>query len=129
MQPQGSATLNTTVIDNMIAQVNACNVCADLQAMVSAAFASLAPIKAAINAEITSLEAAAGSLTPPGASLTGIVTWITDLINNVLTPILKPLQTYIAQLTLLESKIAELTTAIAAAEARITSCSISIPSI
>lgn len=129
MVPQGSAPLNSGYFTALIAQINAINTCSELQTLTNDAFASLAPIKTAINAEIASLMPALSLMTMPSADPTAIVSWIGNLITSVITPFVKPYQTYMTQLTQLTQDIAMLSAAIAAAEARMTSCTISIPAI
>lgn len=126
--PQGSATLNTAYFDALIARINGFDVCADLQAAVNDATSSIGDVKAAINAEMAKLAPILALLTAP-TSLGALITWAQNMINGVLQPIYQPYLTYEAQLIALATEISRLTAAISAAEARITSCSISIPTI
>jgi hypothetical protein len=129
MNPQGSTALNSEFFTDLIAQINAIDLCADLQVVVNEAFASLSAVKAAIEAEIASLDPILALLTAPGANLGAIVTWIEGLITHVLTPYTIPIATYTAQLAQLASQIAAVIAAVEAAAARIVNCTITIPSI
>lgn len=128
MLPQGTSLINTDSFVNTIDSINACKECAQLQALVNDAFASINAIKANIQAELAKLVPVLSLTTPPGASLTGIVTWITGFIDNTLKPMVKPAITFAAQLTATLDEIAKVEAAISAAAARLTSCTITIPS-
>jgi hypothetical protein len=65
----------------------------------------------------------------PGAALQAIVDWITNFIKYFLNPHIKPYYKYIKKLEQLLVKITELEAAIANAAGRITSCSITTPTI
>jgi hypothetical protein len=127
--PQGSTTLNTAWIDSVIAQVNAIQSCGGLQGVVDDAMGSLSAVKAAIEAEMAAIAPILALLTAPGANLSALATWIGNYISHVLAPQYAPYTTYVTQLTLLITKVGQLTAAIAAAEARILNCSITIPAL
>jgi hypothetical protein len=128
MVPQGSTLINTDHFVNMTASINACDTCAQLQSVVNDSFASLNSAKAAIQAELAKLMPALSLLTLPSADPGAILSWLTNFVSFTLTPMLKPTITYGAQLTAMLAQIAQVTAAIEAAAARLTSCSITIPS-
>jgi len=129
MIPQGSVTLNTTYFSNLTNSINGAQSCAELQALVTEAFASVGSVKSAITSELATVEPMLALLTINPADLPSVITFIQTLVTAYLTPILKPAVTYAAQLTALAAQITALMAAITSAEARFTSCSISIPSI
>ena len=129
MTPQGSQLLNTTQIANLTTSVNSASSCAELQELVTQAFASLGAIKEGINSELATLTPMLALLSPPSASPSTIVTWLTSFINDFLTPQMKPSITYAAQLTELATQITSLTSAINTASSKFPGCSISIPTI
>jgi hypothetical protein len=118
--------LNTDYFSSLTAQVNQCTSCAELQAVATEAMGALN----AQLTEITALEAAFAAiqslLTPPGANLSEIVTWITTLINDYLGPQLAAYAKYTAQVAALTAEIATLTAAINSAAAKFADCSITI---
>lgn len=128
MIPQGSTLINTETFTSITESVNSANSCAELQAIVSSAMASVNVVKDNISSELAKLTPILAITTPPGANLGAIVTWITDFISTTVTPMVKPTITYADQLTATAAQIASLTAAINAASAKFPSCSITIPS-
>lgn len=128
MIPQGSALINTDHFVNIIDSINNVEACDELQELVNSSMASINAVKANITAELAKLMPVLALTSPPGANLTGIVTWITDFIDLTLTPMVKPTITYADQLTATLAEIAKVVTAIEAAAARLTTCSITMPS-
>lgn len=127
MIPQGTSLINTDSFVNTIDSINACEECAQLQALVNDAFASINAIKSNMQAELDKLLPVLSLTNPPGANLGSIVTWITSFIDTTLTPLVKPTITYAAQLTATLDQIANVTSAVNAAAGRLTSCTITIP--
>jgi hypothetical protein len=127
MQPQGTAPINAEFFTELTARINAIDTCSELQSVVDEAMASINAQLVGINAQIAALSPILSLLTAPGASLGGIVTWITSFITNVLTPYYKPYLTSLTQLTEIAAQYASMVTAIEAAASRLTSCSITIP--
>ena len=125
MEAQGSQIVNLSYFTNLTASINGASSCAELQALVTQAFSSLAAQEAAIKAELAALQPILALLSPP--TLGSIITWVTSFISLVLTPMIKPTITYAAQLTALAAQISALIAAISAAQAKFPSCSISIP--
>lgn len=124
MQPQGSGLIDQDYFNNLINEINGIQgtgACAELQKLVTQAYASMGSGNSGISSEIAKLEA---FLTIP-SSLGGVITWIT----NFVAPMQSATNNYIAQLTATEAQIAQISAAVAAAAGRLTSCSISIPSI
>lgn len=129
MQPQGTAPTNPDVFQQLTAEVNQITVCADLQAFVARAFATISAEEAAIQSQIAALAPILKLLTIPAVNPAAIVSWISDFISGFLTPYYKPQVTLLAQLTQLATEVAALTAAIEAAASRITNCSVLVPAI
>lgn len=129
MIPQSSVVLDTQWMANLTAQINAIDSCGELQRVANDAFASLAPVKAAINAEIAQLQPILALLAVPTSTIGGIINWISGIITNVLIPLYAPFPIYLQQLTILAEQVAALTAALQAAENRILNCQITIPPI
>lgn len=125
MIPQGTSLIDTSYFDSLTAQVNGIQgtgACEEVQDIVDAAAAS-------INAELTAIRAQIAKLLPatslPSANLGSIVTWIT----NFAAPLITAYNNLIATEAAVLSAVANLEAAVAAAAARLTSCTITIPSI
>ena len=121
--PQGSSVVNASYITNLTNQINAIkgvNACAELQTLANEAMSDIESQLTAIRAQIASL---APIIQIPGASLGGIITWITSFVD----PLIKATATYEAQLTEILSAVAGLTTAIENAAGRLVTCSVTIP--
>ena len=127
MQPQGTALVNDAYFAEQQAQAAACAVCAELQTQVNEVMATIQAGKNALTAQLALLTPLVALLTPPGANLGSIVTWITSFITDFLTPYLVPFTNYSLQLTALEAKVAGLVTAFNNAAGNIHGCSITIP--
>lgn len=128
MVPQGSTLINTDHFVNTIDSINACKECAQLQILVNDAFASINAIKANIQAELAGLMPVISLTNGPSVNPASIVTWINTFISTTLTPLIKPTITLAAQLSATLTQIASVTAAVEAAAARLTSCTIAIPS-
>ena len=121
MQPQGTALVNAAYFNSLADQINAINECAVLQEVVNEVFASL-------QAEVTAIEDQIAALLPLITiphTLDEVITWIT----NFIAPQARAYANYATQVTQLIAAIANLTTAIENAAARIGSCSITVPTI
>ena len=124
MQPQGTGVTNPAYFADLTAQINAIegtDACAQVQALVDTAFASL-------QAQITAIKHLIDSLLPQTtvpSDLGSVIAWI----KSFQAPILKAYNDAIAQLEAVQASIAALATAIANAAARLTSCTITIPTI
>ena len=121
MQPQGTALVNTQFFADLTAQVNAIEICADLQAVVTAAMASIQAQVTAIQQQIVALL----PLTTIPHDLPSVITWISNLAG----PYVIAHDNYIAQLAQVLAAIGSLVTAIENAASRMTSCSITIPAV
>ncbi|MRW88875.1 hypothetical protein GJ699_02635 [Duganella sp. FT80W] len=124
MVPQGSALLNLDHFTNLTKSINAVASCDELRVLAADALASIAAVEAGIQAELAAIAPILALLQPPGANLGAIVTWLTNYISHVLTPLVKPNITFAAQLTQIAAQIAELTAAIQSASVRFPNCSI-----
>jgi hypothetical protein len=129
MNPQGTGPINLAQFTHMTAAINGARSCAELEALVIQAFGSLGAVKSAITSELAAVEPILALLTPPGANLSEIVTYIEKLITAFITPLAKPAVTYASQITALTVQIAALTAAISSAQAKFHSCSITVPSL
>jgi hypothetical protein len=127
--PQGSTPFNTEYFTSATNRINAAKSCVELQALVTDVFGSLASVQAAITAQLAAVEPILALLTPPASNPGAIVTWLESFITDFLTPYTKPAVTCAAQLALLTAQIAALTSAITSAQAKFTSCSITVPAI
>lgn len=128
MLPQGTSLINTDQFTNMIDSINTCKECAQLQELVDEAYASLNAMIDGAKEELMKLMPVISLTSGPSVNLGAIVTWINTFIDTVLTPLIKPTITYAAQLTATLAAIEEVAAAIEAAAARLTSCTITIPS-
>jgi prefoldin subunit 5 len=129
MNPQGTSIINPQYFSNLVAQIDAINVCADLQTLATTVMADLQAAKNAIEAEIAKLLPGQSLLTMSISDLGSVISFLTNFQSNVLALILGPYTTLVAQLTQLLSQIESVVSAISAAEARIASCTISIAAI
>lgn len=120
------AEINAAYFESLKESINACSSCEELQAIVNSSMGPLAVLQTEITTQLAKMQALLALLTPPGANLTAIVTWITNLINGFLRPLTLPAITYELQLAELSIQVAELTEAINDAKSRFPNCSISI---
>ena len=121
MQAQGTSPVNTSYFDSAISTINGINVCSDLQSVVT-------NIGGSLNAEITAINAQIAALLPLLSiphDLGSVISWITAAI----APHQTAYNNLLAQITAIGAQVSALESAITAAAARITHCSISIPSI
>jgi len=82
MQPQGTALVNTAYFSDLTAQINATNVCTELQALVNS-------IMAMLQAEVTAIKAQIAALLPLlslPTDLGSVITWITHFAGSMSTP-------------------------------------------
>lgn len=123
----GTSPINAAYFNNLTAQVNAATSCAELQAIATKAITSANAALASASAQLATITPMLALLTAPTASLGSIVTWITSLISEYLTPQLIPATTLAAQVAQMTVAIAELTAAITSAAGKFESCTITIP--
>jgi hypothetical protein len=123
-----ASPINVAYFTALTDQVNAATSCAQLQAAVNSAFPAILAAQAAATAQLALITPMLALLTAPASNPGAIVTWITSLIENYLTPQLVPAVTLASQLTETIAAIASLTSAIESAAAKFESCSITIPS-
>ena len=126
--PQGASLIDTAYFNSLTAQINAINVCSELQAVVNEAFSTLQNEKNAIEAQIEALLPALALLELP-TDLGSVISWIGNLVTSVINPLVLPYTNYATQLVQQAEAVANLITAIENAAARIKSCSITIPPI
>ena len=126
MQAQETSPVNQQYFTDLTQQINMIAAdgllpCAEIQALVNEAAAS-------IQAELTAIRGQIAGLTPLTTiptSLGGVISWITNFVK----PILKAVATYEAQLTSLLQSVATLEAAITAAAKRCINCNITMPPI
>ena len=120
---QGTSLVNTTQIDDLTSAINGANSCAELQATVNVVMDS-------INGQIKALELQLAALAPIAlinlGSLTSIGSIVTA-IGKIIAPSVLAYANIIATQAAMVTAIANLTAAITAAQARFTSCTITIP--
>lgn len=126
MNAQGSEILDTQYFSALTDQVNACTSCAQLQALTTQSGQSVNAVKAALNAQIALLAPALALLSAP-TDPTAVVTWVSNFITHVLTPLLLPSSNYALKLTALTAQIGALASAINSKAATIPGCSVAIP--
>lgn len=129
MNLQGSNITSPDWITNLTARVNAINLCSELQVVVAEITAELSGVEAAINAELAAIAPIIELLTNPAAALADIANWIAKFIEHVLTPMVRPQTTMVAQLIKLGVEIGQLVAAIEAAAARIENCVVTLPTV
>jgi len=122
-----SGPLNTDYFSSLTAQIKQCTSCEELQSVVTESMGALNDQLTAITAQNAYFAALQSLLTPPGASLSSLVTWVTTLIDDYLTPQLAAYAKYTAQVAALTAEIETLTAAITSKASSFSSCSISIP--
>ena len=121
MQPAGTALVNSDYEANIIAKINAINVCADLQSYASEAMAE-------IQSELTSVRRQIAKLLPLTTiptDLPSVISWITSQA----TPYIAAYENCLAQVTAIEARVAAVTSALESAAARIASCTVSVPGV
>ena len=121
------ALVNTEYFQALTDQVNACQSCAELQALSTKALTSLNDQLAAVNAQIAALAPMQALLSPPSANPAAIVGWITSLIDDYLTPQLAPYITLQAQLPALTLATADILSAINNKAATFPDCTVTPP--
>ncbi|HEX4025874.1 MAG TPA: hypothetical protein VHX52_14410 [Steroidobacteraceae bacterium] len=128
MEPQGNQPINVAYFSSLIGQVEAVASCAELQSLVTRAFASLAAYVAGLAKSSTALSCAYQLLTPP-TDLPSLISWVENLINCVLGPQYKAYENYAAKVAALAIELPLLVTGIENAAAALKNCSITIPTI
>lgn len=109
-------------------RIDAVATCEDLRDA-ALALDAVAAVQAEINKRLAELQPMLALLEPPSANLTKLATWITDYIQAVLTPYLRPYALYAAQLALVASEAAALAAAIEAKNKQLGNCDLSLPPI
>lgn len=109
-------------------RIDAVTTCEDL-ADAALSLQAVAEVQAEINKRLAELQPMLALLTPPGANLTKLATWVSDFIGAVLTPYLRPIEVYTVQLAQLASEAAALAAAIEAKRNSLGNCSINLPSV
>lgn len=126
--PQGSTPWNNTVITSLTTQIEGCNECAQLQALVNETIANLNGLIGGFVTQNSLLGPMQALLTAP-TSPAAAVTWIQNFITDYLTPVLATYANYAAKMAALATQITALVNAINTAAAAIDGCSVTIPTI
>jgi hypothetical protein len=117
--------LNADFFSGYNTQISSVTNQAELQALADRIMADLSLVESTLTSQMSFLTPLLALLTPPGANLAQIVTWITGLIT-FLQEMYKPYANAVAQIAALPAEIATLTAAIEAAASRL-GVSITIP--
>jgi hypothetical protein len=110
--------VNTQWFTQLQAQINAYSaslshdVPPELQAMINEAYGDIALVQSTIQSQLAFLGPLEALLTAPEADLTKIVTWISNYITSVLTPLYAPFAKLSAQVSALEDQVSATTSAI-----------------
>lgn len=130
MQPEGSGPLNTSYFSSIESQIQKCTSAADLQALVTKAFASIQAQVSGISSQAAAIEnlANSGIITQPSASFTSILSWIQTLTSAFLGPAYAAYAVYVLKLAEMPTQLASLTSA-ATAQAEKLGCSVTVPTI
>jgi hypothetical protein len=119
--------LNTEYFSKLDDQVDACQSCAQLQALSAKALESVASLQASITAQLDFLGPAQALLSAPAANPGDIVTWITSLINDFLTPQLAAYPVVLAKQAALVTQLGSLVTTITDKAAQFPDCDVPVP--
>lgn len=123
-------TLNLTFFLNIQGQVNACETAAELQTLIDEAYAQIALLNSNIQQQLDKLTPLLALLEAPEADPAAIVTWITSLISDFLTPLINPTIVLPAQLIQVAAEVAEITALVnEVASAKFPGITINIPSV
>lgn len=126
---QGASPINTGYFDSVVSAIDAAPTCEDLQAVISRALPSIDGLQAAMNQQVAALQPLVALLTAPSANPGAIVGWIQGLVNNYLTPSVKPITALTQQLVQMQAQLARINAAIAAKQSQLTSCGLAVPSV
>jgi len=125
--------LNVDYFNNLISEINSAMTPEQLQEIVNSAFNDISTLESTMTGQLALLAPINALLTIPATNPAAIVTWITSLITDVLTPMYQPYITMTAQIAALIVQIAELTAAIESAQLSLSTnfpdISIDIPAI
>lgn len=119
--------INIEYFQGLQKSIEGCASCDQLQEVTAEAFASVTSTLDDMTAQLAVLEPLLALLEPPTANPAQIVTWITSLITDYLTPQLKPVINLPIQFAAITAQMAELPAIIAAKAAQFDSCSVPIP--
>ena len=108
-------------------QINGTSSEAELQALVTQAFAQISLLESTLTSQLGFLEPLEALISPP-TSPTEVITWVTNFITNFLEPLIKPVLNVPLQLAAIATEVAEVTAAIEAV-ASLKGFSITIPPI
>lgn len=119
--------INTEYFEGLQKSIEGCASCEQLTEVVNDAFESVGASMTAGLEMLPQLEALQALLEIPAANPAEIVTWITSLVEDYLTPQFQPLFKIPVQLALIQAQMAELPALIEAKMAQFPSCSVPIP--
>lgn len=123
--PSCFSLLNDGYFTSLVNQIGEIESEAELQNLANEVMADISLLMSTLSSQLSFLAPIEALLTPPGASLGAIVSWITSLIG-VLTAMYKPYAIMTEQLAQIAVEVATITAALEAAASRI-GVSITIP--
>lgn len=122
--------LNIGYFDNITVQVQACQTIEELQALVDGVFADISMLESTLTSQITLLEPINALISMSITDLPSVISFITNLINDVIKPIVGPYVTAVAQIALLTEQVTTLIASIEQfKELKFPTLTINIPSI
>lgn len=110
--PSCFAILNEQYFENLLLSVNSAASESELQDLITKVYGDISLLQSTLESQLALLGPIEALLTPPGASISDLVTWVSNYITNVLTPLFKPFATYTAQITALVAAVTTLSEAI-----------------
>ena len=123
MAEDASSIINTEYFTNLKAQIASISVCSELQEFSDEIMAEIQEQIDGINDQLSSILPIHALLSVP-TDLGSVISWVQNMITDVITPLYKPYLSYIAQLEAMVTQVTELVSALEAAASSITSCSI-----
>lgn len=129
MAVPGGEPVNMAYFDSVIARIESCGTCADIQAALDDATGSVQTQLMSLTEKLAVLQPYIALMTMPGANPAAIVTYLQDLATATIEPMLKPIVTIPLQLAAYATLPAKFMAAAEAAKDRIPSCSITARSV
>lgn len=129
MSVPGGEPVNMAYFDSVIARIESCGTCADIQAALDDATGSVQIQLNSLTEKLAVLQPYIALMTMPGANPGAIVTYLQDLATATIEPMLKPIITIPLQLAAYATLPAKFIAAAEAAKDRLPSCSITPPTV
>lgn len=118
--------ISAAYLENLAAQIRSVDDCAQLQSLATASITALNSQIASVEAQIAALAPFLALATAP-TDLPSVLSWIPNFITAFIGPQVAAGVAFVADLTALATAAADVVSALEAAEARITHCTITIP--